>query len=143
MYNLERFINAQEQAYPIALEEIKKGKKRSHWMWYIFPQLKGLGMSGFTEFFGIDGIEEAQAYLENEYLKKHLIEISEELYKKDGKISNILKYPDNLKLQSSMTLFNYADPDTKIFKQILDKFYDVEEDKNTLDLLENRYYRIR
>ena len=123
MDNLDRFIKAHEKAYEIALEEIKRGRKQSHWMWYIFPQLKGLGFSATSEFYGIDGIEEAILYLNNDYLKNHLIEISNELYKLNDDITYILGYPDDLKLKSSMTLFNYADSSIDIFKLIIDKFY--------------------
>lgn len=134
-YNLKRFIEAQELDYDMALLEIKSGRKRSHWIWYIFPQLVELGYSSTAKYYGIKNIDEAKAYLNNITLKKHLLEISEELYKLDGNISNIMGYPDDLKLKSSMTLFSIADPNNDIYKKILDKFYNGEVDQVTVDLL--------
>lgn len=136
-YNLERFIDAQERDFNVALLEIKNGYKRSHWMWYIFPQLADLGYSATAKFYGIKDKDEAVAYLNNEYLKDNLIKISEELYKIDDNISNILGYPDDLKLKSCMTLFNYVDPTIEIFSKIIDKFYNGEKDFNTIQILEN------
>lgn len=135
--NLERFITAQERDYDIALKEIQNGYKRSHWMWYIFPQLADLGYSATAKFYGIKNIEEADAYLKNEYLKTNLIEISNALYQINDNISNILGYPDDLKLKSCMTLFNYVDPTIEIFSKIIDKFYNGEKDLNTIKILEN------
>lgn len=134
-YNLKRFIDAQELDYDMALLEIKSGRKRSHWIWYIFPQLVELGYSSTAKYYGIKNIDEAKSYLNNITLKKHLLEISEELYKLDGNISNIMGYPDDLKLKSSMTLFSIADPSNDIYKKILDKFYNGEVDQVTIDLL--------
>lgn len=136
-YNLDRFIIAQERDYQIALMEIKNGHKKSHWMWYIFPQLADLGCSTTAKFYGIKNKDEAIAYLQNKYLKNNLIKISEAIYEFDDNISNILGYPDNLKLKSCMTLFNYVEPSIDIFKKIIDKFYDGEKDFNTIKLLEN------
>lgn len=134
-YNLKRFIEAQELDYEIALLEIKNGRKRSHWMWYIFPQLADLGYSSTAKYYGIRNISEAIEYLNNPILKSHLLEISEELYKLNDNISDILGYPDDLKLKSSMTLFNNADPKIEIFRKIIEKFYNGEWDQSTLDLL--------
>ena len=136
-YNLERFIDAQERDFNVSLLEIKNGYKRSHWMWYIFPQLADLGYSTTAKFYGIKNKDEAIAYLKNEYLKNNLIEISKVLYELDDNISNILGYPDDLKLKSCMTLFNYADPSIDIFNKIIDKFYNGEKDLNTIKILEN------
>ena len=134
-YNLKRFIDAQELDYDMALLEIKSGRKRTHWIWYIFPQLKELGYSSTAKYYGIQNIDEAKAYINNITLKKHLLEITEELYKLDGNISNIMGYPDDLKLKSSMTLFSIADSSNDIYKNILDKFYNGEVDQVTIDLL--------
>ena len=134
-YNLERFIVAQENSYAIALEEIKNGRKLSHWIWYIFPQLEDLGHSATAKFYGIKNKEEAIAYLQNEYLRNNLIEISEALYLIDDNISNIMGYPDDLKVKSSMTLFNYINPNITAFQNVLDKFYNGENDQKTLKLL--------
>ncbi len=136
-YNLDRFITAQERDYDLALTEIKNGYKRSHWMWYIFPQLADLGYSATAKFYGIKNKDEAIEYLQNEYLKNNLIEISNALYQLNDNISNILGYPDDLKLKSCMTLFNYVDPTIEIFNKIIDKFYNGEKDFNTIKLLEN------
>ena len=136
-YNLERFIDAQERDFNVSLLEIKNGYKRSHWMWYIFPQLADLGYSTTAKFYGIKNKDEAIAYLKNEYLKNNLIEISKVLYELDDNISNILGYPDDLKLKSCMTLFNDADPSIDIFNKIIDKFYNGEQDSKTLELLSN------
>ena len=139
-YNLERFITAQERDYAKALKEITEGKKRTHWMWYIFPQLKGLGQSTTSEFYGIDGIEEAIAYYKNEYLKNHLIEISKVLLLiNDENIESIMGYPDDLKLHSCMTLFNKTDPTEKTFQLVLEKFYNNELDENTLNLIKETH----
>ena len=135
MNNLDRFIIAQKRDFDIALEEIKMGRKKSHWMWYIFPQLKELGYSATAKFYGINDINETIEYLNNEYLRNNLIEISQALYQLDDNISNILGYPDDLKLKSCMTLFNYADSSITIFSDILNKFYNGEEDIVTLELL--------
>ena len=135
MNNLDRFKKAQEKEYDTALSEIKNGHKVSHWMWYIFPQLKGLGMSAMSEFYGIDGLEEAKEYLNDEYLKNNLIEISECLLDLDDNIINILGYPDNYKLNSCMTLFDYVSNDIDVFKKVIDKFYNGEKDIKTLEML--------
>ncbi len=136
-YDLERFITAQKRDYQAALSEIKSGYKRTHWMWYIFPQLVGLGYSPLAKYYGIKSKEEAVAYLENEYLRNNLIEISNALYELNDLINNILGYPDYLKLKSCMTLFNYVDPSIEIFNKIIEKFYNGEKDINTIKILEN------
>ena len=137
-YNLDRFIRAHERDYEIALLEIKAGKKKSHWMWYIFPQLKGLGSSVTSKFYGIDGLGEAKAYYNNDYLREHLLDISESLVKLNrDDIVSILGYPDNLKLQSSMTLFMLVDPAQKVFSEVLDKYYNGEKDIKTVRIISN------
>ena len=136
MYDLERFINAQEDSYEIALNEIKNGRKRSHWIWYIFPQLKGLGRSSTAEYYGIDGIDEAKEYYNNDYLKKHLLEITSELLLlENDNIDYIMGYPDNLKLLSCMTLFNEVDKSNDLFMKVINKYYDGRKDDSTLRLL--------
>lgn len=138
MIDLERFINAHEKNYKNALLEIKNGKKQTHWMWYIFPQIKGLGHSTTAKYYEIKSIEEAKAYLNNKYLKNHLIEISSELLKlKNNNITQILGTPDDLKLHSSMTLFSIIDKDNKVFKEVLNKFYNGIKDENTIQILKN------
>lgn len=134
-YNINRFIEAHEKYYDTALLEIKKGKKINHWMWYIFPQLKGLGTTAMSEYYGIENLEEAKQYYNNELLHSHLIEICSELLKHNTKIGDILGYPDNYKLRSCITLFSIVDEENKIFKVILEKFYDNSMDMSTLTLL--------
>ena len=137
MYDITKFIKKHEIYYPTALLEIKNGHKRRHWMWYIFPQLKGLGYSSKSEYYGLTGVEEVKQYMNNDYLKNNMYKICEELLKLDDNIDNIFGYPDNLKLKSSMTLFEYAIPDSLIFKEIIDKFYNGNRDEKTLEILKN------
>ena len=131
MRSLDRFVEAQEEYYKIALEEIKSGQKQSHWIWYIFPQLRGLGYSEFSNYYGMEGIEEAKRYIENDYLRENLVNISRELLSLDGDIESIVGYPDNLKIQSSMTLFMYADPNESVYREVLEKFFCGKEDMVT------------
>lgn len=136
MQDIDRFIEAQERDYPVALKEIKSGHKQSHWIWYIFPQIKGLGYSETAQYYAIEDVEEAKAYLNNEYLHNNLVEICQELLKlKSNDIVDIMGYPDNLKLCSSMTLFSFVAPDEEIFKKVLDKYYDGKLDIKTLEIL--------
>lgn len=135
---IQRFIETHEKNYDIALLEIKNGQKRSHWMWYIFPQLKGLGKTSTSNYYGLCGVDEVKAYMSNEYLRNNMIEICEELIKLDDSVDNIFGYPDNLKLNSCMTLFEYCYPDIKVFGEIIDKFYDGKRDNLTLKLIKNK-----
>ena len=135
-FDLERFRKAQEADYALALEEIKEGQKRSHWIWYIFPQLKGLGFSGMSGYFGISGIAEAKAYMRDPVLGKRLLEISGALLVHIGKnISSIFGYPDDRKVRSCMTLFSIAEPDEEIFRKVIDGFYGGEKDERTIQIL--------
>jgi len=136
MYDIDRFIKMQELYYEIALSEIKDGYKRIHWIWYIFPQLKGLGQSYNSEYYGLDSVDEVIEYMKNPYLRNNMIEICNELYKLDDSIENIFGYPDYLKLNSCMTLFEYSIPEEKIFGKIIDKFYNGKRDRVTLEMLE-------
>ena len=147
MSDLNRFLEAQEKDYEIALKEIKNGKKASCWMWYIFPQLKGLGSTHMANFYGIDNIEEAIEYLHNETLSNRLIEISKALLEleDDSNIKDIMGYPDDLKLRSCMTLFKKAEELSEvkfdnIFQKVLDKYYNGEEDGRTLTILEKQNF---
>ena len=136
--SLERFIKAQEHSYEIALSEIKGGRKRSHWMWYIFPQIKGLGYSSTAQYYSIQDRQEAENYMNHPILSERLIEISEELLKVDSDDpSVVLGYPDDMKLKSSMTLF-YLISEEIIFKKVLDKFFGGELDKKTIDILKEK-----
>lgn len=137
MYDIDRFIKMQKLYYEIALSEIKDGYKRTHWIWYIFPQLKGLGQSYNSEYYGLEGTEEVIEYMKNPYLRNNMIEICNELYKLDDSIENIFGYPDYLKLNSCMTLFEYSIPEEKIFSKTIEKFYNGKRDRTTLDMLKS------
>ena len=133
---VERFVKAQNLIYPIALKEIRNGKKRSHWMWYMFPQLRGLGVSSISRYYGITGIDEAKAYLAHPVLSKRLYELCGALLEhKDKKAYEILGDIDAKKLHSSMTLFALISKKGSIFHQVIDAFFDGERDIDTLDLI--------
>ena len=135
VFDAEKYLTAQSGSYEIALKEICNGKKQSHWIWYIFPQLVGLGRSSTSKFYAIQNLEEAKAYLQNDLLKQRLIEISEALLKQDGKIRDIMGSPDDMKVCSCMTLFQMADPSISIFQKVLDKFYNGKPDRKTMQML--------
>ncbi|MHC6202493.1 DUF1810 domain-containing protein [Breznakiellaceae bacterium SP9] len=133
---LERFIKAQENKYQAALREIKNGRKESHWMWYIFPQAKGLGLSDTAEYYGIRDIEEARAYLADAVLGQRLYEIAEALLTLGTNDAQaVFGYPDYLKLRSSMTLFAVADETKAVFQAVLKKYFAGEMDQKTIQLL--------
>ena len=135
-YDLERFKKAQAEDYATALAEIKRGRKESHWIWYIFPQLKELGFSSTAKYYGIDGIGEAKAYMADAELRNNLLEITEALLRQpDTDIHRVMGYPDDLKLRSSMTLYEAAAPDQSVFGEVLDRFYGGKRDDATLNLL--------
>ena len=135
-FNLNRFHEAQAYSYQVALAEIKEGYKRSHWMWYIFPQIKGLGQSSTSEYYGITCLGEAEAYLKDDVLGTRLKEICEELLKHSEKSAQaIFGGIDSMKLKSSMTLFDKVSPD-EVFAKVLDVFFDGKRDGRTLDLAE-------
>lgn len=136
MGNINRFIEAQENQYSKALEEIRNGKKLSHWIWYIFPQMKGLGHSYNSNYYGIEDAQEAKAYLNNPVLSSRLREIAEALLCLPASLSarDILGGIDARKVKSSMTLF-YIVSGEKIYKDVLERFYGGELDIRTLSLL--------
>ena len=134
-YNLERFIEAQKTSFEIALSEIKMGRKKSHWMWYIFPQLQGLGFSETSKFYAIKNIDEARAFLDHPLLGERLLRICNELLNlQSNNAHNILGSPDDLKLQSSMTLFSSLNINP-VFQKILEKFFSGIEDDKTLEII--------
>jgi uncharacterized protein (DUF1810 family) len=136
MEKFERFITAQQNDYPLALSEIKSGRKRSHWMWYIFPQLDGLGLTETSRYYALQNIDDAARYLAHPVLGARLIEISQELLSLEGKSANaVFGTPDDLKLKSSMTLFALVPNTDKIFEQVLKKYYNGTKDSKTLLLL--------
>jgi uncharacterized protein (DUF1810 family) len=135
-HNLQRFFQAQEGDYARALSEIRAGRKRSHWIWYIFPQIDGLGSSPTTRKYSIKSIAEAKAYLEHPILGPRLVECVETLLTLDGSSANdIFGWPDDLKLKSSATLFAQVSPPGSIFHRLLEKYYHGEQDTATLRLL--------
>ena len=135
-YDLQRFHKAQIFDYPVALGEIKNGRKESHWMWYIFPQLKELGYSSTAKYYGLTK-DEAKAYINDEILKSRLIEISQVLLESNSNnATEIFGYPDDLKLKSCMTLFSEIAPEIEVFDKVLEKFFSGKKDDKTLKLLE-------
>lgn len=135
---LNKFLNAQDVWYSQALTEVKKGRKESHWMWFIFPQLKGLGYSGTNNFYSLQSKEEAIQYLNHPILGKNLLEISAALLEVKNKTAfEIFGTPDYLKLKSCMTLFKAIANENSVFEQVLQKYYFGFDDGFTLDLLNN------
>ena len=133
--DLSRFLKAQEHDYEQALKEIRSGRKRSHWMWYIFPQIQGLGFSPTAQYYAIRDLQEARDYLAHPVLGARLKEISAALLDLDGlSASEIFGYPDDLKLRSSMTLFRLADLNEPVFLEVLEKYYDGKPDDRTVDI---------
>ena len=139
---MERFIINQKREYDIALKEIKNGKKESHWIWYIFPQITGLGQSFMCKKYDIQNLEEAKEYLNDDYLRDNLINICKALLKHKGTNIKDIMHFDDVKLLSCMTLFNKADDEVKkckgIFKRVMDTFYDGKEDELTLKILDKQ-----
>jgi uncharacterized protein (DUF1810 family) len=133
---LLRFLDAQNKLYLTALDEIKNGKKESPWMWFIFPQIKGMGSSDTSKFYEIKNADEAIAFLEHPILGKHLVEITSELVKKEEEtVSNIFGINDVAKLQSCMTLFANVQNSEPIFQEVLHKYFEGSSDFYTLQLL--------
>ena len=136
MYDLKKFLDAQETSYKTALAEIKHGRKSSHWIWYIFPQLKALGRSVTAQYYGIENLDEAREYLANTTLRERLLEISGALLELEN---NDIEYImgssiDKVKLLSSMTLFHLAEPNCEIFKKVIDKYFAGQLDAKTVNL---------
>lgn len=135
-FDLSRFVQAQQQTYDQALSELQRGRKQSHWMWYVFPQLDGLGFSPITMRFSIKSEDEARAYLKHPTLGPRLLECAEAILSIEGKSAReILGSPDDLKLKSCATLFAHVSPPGSVFERILEKFYSGERDAATLRLL--------
>jgi uncharacterized protein (DUF1810 family) len=133
---LNRFIAAQEGTYAQALQEIEGGRKRSHWMWFIFPQITGLGFSETSKYYAIKDLDEARAYLAHPVLGERLIEISSALLKLPGNhAGTIFGSPDDMKLSSSMTLFAALENSHSVFEAVLNKFFAGKKDHKTLELI--------
>ncbi|CAN5269626.1 DUF1810 domain-containing protein [soil metagenome] len=136
--DLERFITAQETSYPLALSEVRKGRKESHWMWYIFPQIQGLGFSETAKFYAVKDLNEAQAFLNHPILGTRLIVICNELLKlEENNANKIFGNPDDLKLKSSMTLFASLNTNP-IFRLVLEKFFNGARDNKTLQIIASK-----
>lgn len=136
-YSLQRFVDAQEYVYEEVCAELKGGYKRSHWMWFIFPQIKGLGHSPLANKFAISSLQEAEAFLDHPILGPRLRECSRLVTLLEGRsIDRILGHTDSLKFRSSMTLFAHATSDNEVFKDALQKYFRAEFDPLTLERLE-------
>jgi uncharacterized protein (DUF1810 family) len=137
-YNLRRFVDAQQAVYETVCGELRQGRKESHWMWFIFPQVKGLGHSEMAQKFAISSPEEAEAYLAHPVLGPRLRECSRIVADLEGKsVEDIFGYPDDMKFRSSMTLFAQTAKDNEIFRRCLDKYFRGEPDRLTLAALPN------
>ncbi len=135
-FDLSRFTTEHKRSFDRALAEIKRGKKQTHWMWYIFPQMRGLGTSYMANFYGIQSLDEARAYIGDEYLGANLREISSALLELECNDPRaVMGFPDDMKLRSSMTLFLRATDDNEVFRAVLDKFFGGDEDPKTLEML--------
>jgi uncharacterized protein (DUF1810 family) len=136
-YNLKRFVDAQSAVYDTVVAELRAGRKGTHWIWFIFPQLAGLGRSPTAARFAISSLDEARAYLAHEVLGPRLRECTRLVNAIHGRsVDDIFGWPDNLKVRSSMTLFAHATTDNEDFVALLDTFYSGEEDLATVDLLQ-------
>lgn len=135
--SLQRFIQAQSTVYETALREINGGRKQTHWMWFIFPQLKGLGQSTMSQYYGITHLTEAREFLEHEILGPRLVSITTALLNQaDRSALSVFGRPDDLKLQSSLTLFTIADDsEHSVFRKALTEFFAGKPDHKTLELL--------
>ena len=137
-FNLYRFLEAQETSYDRAMLELAKGKKDSHWIWYIFPQIDGLGNSETTKLYSIKSLEEGRAYLKHPILGQRLVEACEILLNlKDVSINEVMGFPDDLKLLSSMTLFETFSESNSVFTRIIEVYFDGERDEATLEIIKS------
>lgn len=136
MFDLDRFVVAQENVYDVALRELKAGRKRTHWMWFVFPQFKGLGRSSMSQLYSIKSKEEAELYLEHPILGQRLLECCEAVLSLEGgTIREIMGSPDDVKLKSSMTLFAYVSQPESIFVRVLDRYFQGKMDGKTIHAL--------
>jgi uncharacterized protein (DUF1810 family) len=132
-----RFLYAQQNIYTQVIKELQNGKKTTHWMWFIFPQIDGLGHSSTAKYYAINSIEEAKEYIDHPILGKRLLESSNIILKIEGRsVEDIFGYPDYLKLKSCMTLFNFITPEQKVFSNVLKKYFAGEKDEQTLSILQ-------
>lgn len=135
-YNLSRFIEAQETTYEVAMLELARGRKDSHWIWYVFPQIEGLGKSDTAKLYSIKSLEEGRVYLEHPVLGPRLVEACEILLSlKDASMNKVMGFPDDLKLLSSMTLFENISSENSIFSKIIEVYFDNNRDENSLRII--------
>jgi uncharacterized protein (DUF1810 family) len=135
-FDLNRFVEAQDPVYDAVVGELRSGRKRTHWMWFVFPQLKALGRSPTAQFYGIGSLDEARAYLGHQVLGPRIRECARLVAAIEGtSIEDIMGWPDDLKLRSSMTLFARASADDRDFVDVIAKFYGGEADPATDELL--------
>lgn len=135
-FNLDRFLSAQGETFPIALAELRRGHKETHWMWFIFPQIAGLGHSSMAVFYSIHSRDEAKAYLQHHVLGPRLVQCCEALLQVNGKsTTEIMGFPDDLKLRSSMTLFALVSEPGSIFQRVLEKYFQGSADPKTLEIV--------
>jgi uncharacterized protein (DUF1810 family) len=135
-YNLNRFIEAQMATYEGAMLELARGRKESHWIWYIFPQIEGLGKSDIAKLYSIKSLEEGRAYLKHPLLGPRLVEACEILISlKDASMDEVMGFPDDLKLLSSMTLFEALSDSSFVFTKIIEIYFDDERDKNSIEII--------
>lgn len=135
-HRLSRFVEAQDRDFATALAELRQGRKRSHWMWYVFPQLRGLGRSATARFYAIGGLAEARAYLDHPLLGSRLVQCCETVLAVQGRSAHaIFGAPDDLKLRSCATLFAQVAPAGSVFERLLERYFQGERDDRTLDLL--------
>ena len=141
-FNLSRFVSAQARIYDEVLAELRSGQKRTHWMWFIFPQIEGLGYSATSMHYAIKSEAEARQYLKHPVLGQRLLECAATVLNVEGRsASEIFGYPDDLKLRSSMTLFAYVTDPQSVFARVLDKYYQGKRDAMTVSLLEQHQSR--
>ena len=136
MSDITRFLTAQERSYETAKRELQQGRKQSHWIWYIFPQIAGLGRSTTAVYYSIADMAEAKEYVANPVLHERLLELCRILLNlPDSDPSRVMGWPDDMKLRSSMTLFREADPEHEEYQQVLDKFFGGVGDERPMELL--------
>ena len=139
MSDLTRYKKAQERTHAAALRELQNGYKASHWSWWEIPQIIGLGMTSTSREYAIKDLKEAKAYLKDDTLRSHLLELCDALLSLDtNNAEYVMGYPDDLKLRSCMTLFLEADPDCRIFQAVLDKYFEGKPDEKTLRILKGQ-----
>jgi len=137
VYDLQRFVDAQERVYDSVLEELRRGQKTSHWMWFVFPQIAGLGTSTTAKAYAMSSCKEARAYWEHPILGPHLGECTRLIVGLEGRSAEqIFHYPDNLKFRSCMTLFDRCVTNNTIFREALSKYFAGESDQLTVNILD-------